>query len=172
MATLLLGAAGGLLGGALFGPIGAVAGRALGALGGAVLDQTLLGGSRSSTVEGPRLTDLDVMASTQGAAIPRVYGRARLSGQVIWATRLFEVKKTETQSVGGKGGSLAPKVSTVTYTYYGNFAVALCAGPVSRIGRIWADGKLMEQAVKMYLPVNMLVIGVLADNVIFLVFHD
>ncbi|WP_238120812.1 MULTISPECIES: baseplate multidomain protein megatron [unclassified Xanthobacter] len=146
MATLLLGAAGGLLGGALFGPIGAVAGRALGALGGAVLDQTLLGGNRSSTVEGPRLTDLDVMASTQGAAIPRVYGRARLSGQVIWATRLFEVKKTETQSVGGKGGSLAPKVSTVTYTYYGNFAVALCAGPVSRIGRIWADGKLMEQA--------------------------
>lgn len=144
MATLLLGAAGGLIGGALFGPLGAVAGRALGALGGAVLDQTLMGGSRAQTSTGPRLSDLDVMASTPGAAIPRLYGRARLPGQVIWATRLAEVKKTETQSIGGKGGSLSPRASTVTYTYFANFAVALCEGPVSRIGRIWADGKLMD----------------------------
>lgn len=144
MATLLLGAAGGLIGGALFGPFGAVAGRALGALGGSAIDGALFGGSRSRRVEGPRLTDLDVMASTEGGPLPRLYGRARLSGQVIWATKLTEVKKEETQSVGGKGGSLSPKVSTTTYTYYGNFAVALCAGPVSRIGRIWADGKLMD----------------------------
>ncbi|MFG1478598.1 glycoside hydrolase/phage tail family protein [Xanthobacter sp. V4C-4] len=146
MATLLLGAAGGLLGGALFGPAGALAGRALGALGGAVLDQTLVGGARASTSEGPRLSDLDVMASTPGAAIPRLYGRARLAGQVIWATRLTEVKTTESASAGGKGGSLSPKVKSVSYTYYANFAVAVCEGPVSRIGRIWADGKLMDVA--------------------------
>lgn len=144
MATLLLGAAGGLIGGALFGPLGAVAGRALGAIGGSVIDGALLGGNRSRTAEGPRLADLDVMASTEGAPLPRVYGRARLAGQVIWATKLKEVKKEETQSVGGKGGSLSPKVKTTTYTYYGNFAVALCEGPVSRIGRIWADGKLLD----------------------------
>lgn len=144
MATLLLGAAGGLIGGALFGPIGAVAGRALGAIGGSVIDGALLGGNRARRVEGPRLTDLDVMASTDGAPLPRVYGRARLAGQVIWATKLLEVKKEETQSIGGKGGSLSPKVTTTTYTYYGNFAVALCEGPVSRIGRIWADGKLVD----------------------------
>lgn len=144
MATLLLGAAGGLVGGALFGPVGALAGRALGALGGAMLDQTLLGGSRTSSREGPRLTDLDVMASTPGASIPRLYGRARLSGQVIWATKLNEVKTAQDQSVGGKGGSLSAKSTTVTYTYYANFAVALCAGPISRIGRIWADGKLLD----------------------------
>ncbi|MFG1203224.1 glycoside hydrolase/phage tail family protein [Xanthobacter aminoxidans] len=142
MATLLLGAAGGLIGGALFGPIGAVAGRALGALGGSVIDGALLGGNRSRHAEGPRLTDLDVMASTAGAPLARIYGRARLAGQVIWATKLKEVKKEETQSVGGKGGSLS--ASTTTYTYYANFAVALCEGPVSRIGRIWADGKLLD----------------------------
>ncbi|MFG1229373.1 baseplate multidomain protein megatron [Xanthobacter wiegelii] len=142
MATLLLGAAGGLIGGALFGPIGAVAGRALGALGGSVIDGALLGGNRSRHAEGPRLTDLDVMASTAGAPLPRIYGRARLAGQVIWALKLKEVKKEETQSVGGKGGSLS--ASTTTYTYYANFAVALCEGPVSRIGRIWADGKLLD----------------------------
>uniref|UniRef100_UPI002FCFD22D baseplate multidomain protein megatron n=1 Tax=Xanthobacter dioxanivorans TaxID=2528964 RepID=UPI002FCFD22D len=82
------------------------------------------------------------MASTEGAPLPRIYGRARVAGQVIWATKLKEVKKEETQSAGGKGGSLS--ASTTTYTYYGNFAVALCEGPVSRIGRIWADGKLLD----------------------------
>lgn len=144
MATLLLGAAGSIIGGALFGPVGAIAGRALGALGGAVLDQTLVGGNRTATSEGPRLSDLEVMASTEGASIPRIYGRARLAGQVIWATRLQEVKATKTQSVGGKGGSLTPSTTTTSYTYYANFAVALCEGPISRIGRIWADGKLLD----------------------------
>ncbi|MFG1394573.1 baseplate multidomain protein megatron [Xanthobacter agilis] len=144
MATLLLGAAGGLVGGALFGPLGAVAGRALGALGGAVLDQSLVGGNRTTTSEGPRLSDLDVTASTPGASIPRLYGRARLAGQVIWATALTEVKTTQSQSAGGKGGSLSAKSSTISYTYYANFAVALCEGPISRIGRIWADGKLLD----------------------------
>ncbi|MFS8039213.1 glycoside hydrolase TIM-barrel-like domain-containing protein [Xanthobacter sp. AM11] len=142
MATLLLGAAGSFIGGALFGPAGAMAGRALGTLGGAALDQALLGGGRTRRTEGPRLTDLDVTASTEGAALPRLYGRARLAGQVIWATRLKEVRKEETQSLGGKGGSLSS--STTTYTYYGNFAVAVCAGKVSRFGRIWADGKLLD----------------------------
>ncbi len=144
MATLLLGTAGGLVGGALFGPIGAVAGRALGALGGAMVDQTLFGASRTSTSHGPRLSDLDVMASTEGAGLPRLYGRARLSGQVIWSTRLREVAATQTQTAGGKGSSMAPKASSVTYSYFASFAVALCAGPVSRIGRIWADGKLLD----------------------------
>ena len=47
--------------------------------------------NKTRHVEGPRLSDLDVMASTEGAPIPRVYGRARLAGQVIWATELEEV---------------------------------------------------------------------------------
>ncbi|MFG1180322.1 baseplate multidomain protein megatron [Xanthobacter versatilis] len=145
MATLLLGAAGSLVGGALFGPVGAIAGRALGALGGAVIDGALFGGNRSRNTQGPRLTDLDVMGSTEGTPLPRVYGRARLAGQVIWATKLKEVATTATQSTGGKGGSLgASQPTTTTYTYYGNFAVAVCEGPLSRIGRIWADGKLMD----------------------------
>ncbi|MFG1350278.1 glycoside hydrolase/phage tail family protein [Xanthobacter autotrophicus] len=145
MATLLLGAAGSLVGGALFGPVGAIAGRALGALGGSVIDGALFGGSRSRNTQGPRLTDLDVMGSTEGTPLPRVYGRARLAGQVVWATQLKEVATTATQSTGGKGSSLTSSApTTTTYTYYGNFAVAVCEGPVSRIGRIWADGKLLD----------------------------
>jgi len=91
MAALLLSVAGAAAGGAVFGPVGAIAGRIVGALAGNVIDHALLASNTARAVEGPRLSDLDVMASTEGAPIPRLYGRARLSGQVIWATRLEEV---------------------------------------------------------------------------------
>jgi hypothetical protein len=104
MASLLLSFAGHTLG-AAFGPVGAVAGRAIGALAGGAIDRALFGGSTRRQIEGPRLNDLDVMGSTEGAPIPRLYGRARLSGQVIWATKLEEVISTRTETTGGgKGG--------------------------------------------------------------------
>lgn len=143
MAALVLSAAGGLAGG-LFGPAGAIAGRIAGALVGNILDRSLFGPG-NQTVEGPRLADLDVMASTEGAPIPRVYGRARLAGQVIWATPLEEVASSDTQAAGGKGGIVSgPTVTTDTYVYFANFAVGLCEGVIGRVGRIWADGKPLD----------------------------
>src|SRR6185437_5729697 len=104
MAALLLSVAGGAAGSALFGPVGAIAGRLAGALAGNAIDQSLFASRRDVAIDGPRLSDLTVMASTEGAAVPRVYGRARLSGQVIWATNLEEVISTSTQSSGGGKG--------------------------------------------------------------------
>lgn len=135
MATLFLQAAGAAVG-SLFGPLGAIAGRALGGLAGYALDNAVLGGSR--TREGARLADLRVQGSREGAAIPRIYGRARISGQIIWATR-FEEVATETGE-GGKGG-MGGGTTTRSYAYFANFAVGLCEGPIARIGRVWADGK-------------------------------
>ncbi|MEH0071952.1 hypothetical protein V6L77_19275 [Pannonibacter sp. Pt2-lr] len=65
----------------------------------------------------------------------------RLAGQVIWATR-FEEEVSE-ESAGGKAGG-GSSTTVRSYSYYGNFAVALCEGPVARIGRVWADGKLLD----------------------------
>src|ERR1044071_2950547 len=106
MAALVLSIAGGVAGGAVFGPVGAIAGRLAGALAGSVIDQALFTRpvNGESSAQGPRLADLEVMASTDGAPIPRVYGRARLSGQVIWATNLEEVVSTRTETTGGGGG--------------------------------------------------------------------
>jgi hypothetical protein len=147
MAALVLSVAGGAAG-AVFGPAGAIAGRIAGALAGNIIDRSLFAEDRS--VQGPRLADLDVMASTEGAPIPRVYGRARLSGQVIWATRLEEVVSTRTETSGGGGGKGditgggGGSVTTTTYTYYANFAVGLCEGEIGHVGRIWADGKPLD----------------------------
>lgn len=141
MATIVLQYAGSALGTLIGGPIGGVIGRAAGAIAGNILDQKLFGSKRHS--EGPRLNDLRVMTSEEGAPIPRLWGRMRIAGQVIWATNYEEVAHTDTQKASGKGGG-GGKAKVTTYSYYANFAVGLCEGPVSRIGRVWADGKEID----------------------------
>ncbi|APF37042.1 hypothetical protein BOQ54_06615 [Chelatococcus daeguensis] len=150
MATIILQVAGAALGGLVGGPVGAMVGRALGGLAGAAIDGALLsrtGGGTRRVVEGPRLQDVDGITSTEGAPIPRVYGRARVGGQLIWATRLKEeavTTVTRTPSSGGKGSP--PKTTTIetTYSYYANIAIGLCEGPVAYIRRAWADGKEID----------------------------
>lgn len=145
MATLLLTAAGQAVGSALggsagFAALGGVLGKAAGAIAGSVVDQSLFGASR--TIETGRLSDLSVQSSNEGASLPRVYGRCRLAGQVIWATSFEEEVSEEKQ--GGKGGGGGSSTTVRSYAYFGNFAVALCEGPITRFGRIWADGKPLD----------------------------
>ena len=140
MATVVLQYAGAAVGTFLGGPIGGIIGRAVGAVAGNIVDQNLFGPGAKRT-QGPRLNDLRVMASEEGAPIPRLWGRMRISGQVIWATNFEEVSKTTTQKSSSKGG---PKSKTTEYSYFANFAVGLCEGVMDRIGRVWADGKEID----------------------------
>src|SRR3954452_1529390 len=130
MSTLILQAAGSAIGTALGGPIGGAIGQALGAMAGSAIDGAILGGSGRKPVDGPRLKTLAGLGSTEGAPIPRVYGRARIGGEVIWATR-FEEAASTVKSGGGKGMASAGATSTRTYTYLANLAVGLCDGPIA-----------------------------------------
>ncbi|HEY4140663.1 MAG TPA: glycoside hydrolase TIM-barrel-like domain-containing protein, partial [Pseudolabrys sp.] len=152
MAALALSIAGSAAGGAVFGSTGAMAGRLVGALAGYAIDQVLFGSRQERQVEGPRLADLEVMASTVGAPIPRIYGRARLSGQMIWATNLEEMVDTRSDTSGGKsmGGGSKVTTDTTTYSYFANIAVGLCEGPISGIMRVWADGKPLDLSALTY----------------------
>jgi hypothetical protein len=141
MASLLLSFAGSAAGSMLFGPVGAVVGRLAGALAGNLIDHALLGGG-ARRLEGPRRGDLDVTTSTEGAPIPRLYGRGRVSGEIIWATQLEEVVSNNSESASGKG--FGAKTASTTYSYFANFAVGLGEGPVAHVARIWADGKLLD----------------------------
>lgn len=87
-------------------------------------------------VTGPQLDSLTVLQSTEGAPVPIVMGRARVGGQVIWA----DVPREHlSETSGGKGG---PATSERSYTI--SFAVGLCEGEIAGLGRIWADGKLLD----------------------------
>ncbi len=141
MATLVLSAVGGAvgasIGGAAFGLSSVVIGKAIGATIGRSIDSRLLGGG-SSPVERGRTQGLRVLAANEGASIPRVYGAMRVAGQVIWATQFLE---TVTKSGGSKFGS-QPKIKD--YSYSISFAIALCEGEISHIGKVWADGSLLS----------------------------
>lgn len=150
MATLVLGAAATAFSGA----IGAgaftsalISGAAT--VAGAYADNLLISAltpSRNTTVNGPRIGDLRLQTSTEGAPLPDAFGRLRLAGQVIWSTRLRMEVATSTQNVGGKGVGGGQKVTTTTYLYYGNFAIGICEGPIVGISRVWADGKLLDRS--------------------------
>lgn len=143
MATLVLQTAGAVIGGIFGGPAGAILGRALGAVAGATIDQSVLAPSGSDRV-GPRVSSLGGISSTEGAPLARVYGRARVGGQIIWATRFEESSTTvRSGSSGSKGGGRSS--NTTTFSYYANFAVAVCEGPIAEVRRIWADGKEIDQ---------------------------
>jgi len=132
MATLALSVAGQFVGGAVGGPIGATIGRALGALAGAAIDSAIFAEPQQQAVG----RDTQLQGSSEGGAIPRLYGWSRLTGNIIWATELERIEGT---SSGAKG---SPKTEEDQIT--ANFAVALCEGEVHRLGRIWADGQLLD----------------------------
>ena len=138
MATILLSAVGAAVGsgfgGTVLGLSGAVIGRAVGATLGRALDQRLLGAG-SHAVETGRVQRFSLTGASEGAPVARVWGRVRIGGQVIWATRFLEHSQT---SSGGKGAPRQPKVTSYSYTV--SLAIALCEGEITRVGRIWADG--------------------------------
>ena len=142
MATILLSAAGAAIGGGFGGTVlglsGAVIGRAVGATLGRVIDQRLMGaGSRA--VETGKVDRFRLTGASEGAPVGVLWGRMRVAGQVIWASR-FQEHATVTRT-GGKGAPPQPKVTTTSFSYSVNVAFALCQGEITRVGRIWADGQ-------------------------------
>ena len=147
MATIVLSAAGmalgGSIGGSVFGVGMATIGRAAGAALGRVIDQRIMGAG-SEVVETGRVDRFRLTGASEGAAVTQIYGRMRISGQVIWATQFVE-NSTTTTTGGGGGGKGAPRAATpvtttTSYSYSVSLALALCEGEISRVGRVWADG--------------------------------
>ena len=142
MASLILGIAGTSLGSSLFGAgtflgiSGAQLGGALGAFAGSAIDAAIAPGRHRT---GPRLSDTNIQASTDGAPIPRLYGRTRAAGQQIWASRF-----KETQSTTGSGkGFATPRATETDFVYSISFAVGLSES-ATRIGRIRTKGPQLD----------------------------
>ncbi len=149
MAQLVLSAIGASIGARIgSGAVRAVAsqlGRAAGSAIGARIDDALFGEARR--VSGPRMSDLYLSSSSEGAGIPKVYGRARVAGQVVWAARFKETQTTEEARTSGKGGA---RVQTTRYRYSLSFAVALAEGPISGLGQVWANGAPLDLSTVAY----------------------
>jgi hypothetical protein len=132
MATLALSLAGQFVGGLVGGPIGATIGRALGGLAGSAVDGVLFGEKRESPA-----FDVRLQGSSEGGAVPRLYGWGRLAGNIIWAR---ELELLAGEGAGAKGLGAQEGDEEVA----ASFAIALCEGEVHHMGRIWADGQLLD----------------------------
>nr|WP_316628985.1 glycoside hydrolase/phage tail family protein [uncultured Brevundimonas sp.] len=128
MAQVVLSAVGQSVGGGIGRVIGATIGRAV--------DSRVIGSLGPARQIGPRIETLKVQGTAEGSPMACVFGRARVTGQVIWAARFVESK------IKGRAGKGGPK--TVDYAYSLSFAVALCEGEIDGIGRVWADGRPMD----------------------------
>jgi hypothetical protein len=146
MATLVLQTIGSVAGGAIGGPVGSSIGRLLGGFGGSFVDAALQPHASPRYSIGPRLKSMDGITSTEGAGVPRIYGRARIGGQMIWATRFLERVNVsfEQNQRQGKGGGSGGQNIRFNYSYSANFAIGLCEGPVAFVRRIWADGSELD----------------------------
>lgn len=128
-----------IAGNAIGGPIGAIIGSYLGS----TIDSYVF----PINTQGPRLGDLTVNLSAYGVPIPLFYGDGnRATGNVIWSSGLIE--RAEEDSASGKGGG----DTVTTYSYSVRCAVLLASGTCRRIGKVWANGKLMFDAASLAVP--------------------
>lgn len=86
MAQVVLGGIGSALGGPIGGFVGGVLGRAA--------DNWLVAGLSPARQVGPRLEGLKLQSSAEGTPMACVFGRARVVGQVIWAARFLERRRS------------------------------------------------------------------------------
>jgi len=133
---LALGAAGTAIGFSIGGPFGGAIAGTLGSLAGNILFPQEL-----PDIEGPRLTESQLMNSAYGAPIKIGYGRIVVSGSVVYYPGFEEHVHEETQ--GGKGG---PTQTVRSYSYTGSFRVNFCEGPGDAFLKLWANGRLIYNA--------------------------
>lgn len=128
MANLVIPAAGAVAGYVFFGPTGAQIGWMLGSAYQASQQEI-----RQGTVG-----DLRVNTSGYGSAIPIIFGRDRVSGNVIWTNgkTTYDIK-TKT----GKGGP-----TNISTGYKVSCLIAICQGPILGVSRVWANNELIIDA--------------------------
>ncbi len=134
----LAGAAvGGLIAPGAIGFLG-LTGASAGWLAGSFISSML---APTQKVQGPRLSDLQVISSQYGSPIPYVFGHPRISGQVVWGSVKREIATTT--RAGGKGG---PKVEATNFTYEVDLLIMFSANVLAGVRRIWSNGKLVWTA--------------------------
>ncbi len=97
---------------------------------------SLFGGSQPQAAQQTVASGVDIQSSVYGAVVPLVYGRARLTGNLIDYDDFHAVAHTD-NSAGGKGGDGSS--GSTSYTYNASFMFALCEGPVADIQNVWAS---------------------------------
>jgi len=80
-------------------PSAATIGGFVGSAIGSVVDNWIVSSlAPTQRIEGARLDSLRITSATEGAVIPRLYGRMRIGGTIIWATDFREESRTSNKA--------------------------------------------------------------------------
>ncbi|MFV9870294.1 MAG: glycoside hydrolase TIM-barrel-like domain-containing protein [Anaplasma ovis] len=95
---------------------------------------------RAGTRVRTSLKEIAIQTSTYGKMLCKVYGTAKVSGNIIWAQ---PIKRVKHKAVHVKHNSQSVKHTT---SYHATLAIAICSGPIHRLSRMWANGKPLDLA--------------------------
>ena len=90
----------------------------------------------STTIKGTRITDFAKTSADVGSTIPFLYGRAPVTGNVIFAA--LPPKENRQVKRQGKGG-----VKQESFPYTTSYAIAFCRGPIQGYWWIKRNGKVV-----------------------------
>lgn len=104
------------------------------------------GGSQTiSTAETP-LSAFNIQSSVYGKAIPLLYGRNRLAGNLIDYDDFTAIPHTTSHSSGGGKGGGGITTENTTYTYQVSFILGLAEGVLNSINAYWVDKEFHNSA--------------------------
>lgn len=103
---------------------------------------SLGGGGTTTRTEETRVTKLQISTSAYGVGKARVWGKQRVSGNMLWYGDFNAIPHTTTTSSGGgggKGGGGSVTTENTSYTYTAGVMLALCSGTIAGVGAVWSD---------------------------------
>jgi hypothetical protein len=79
-----------------------------------------------------------------GLPIPVLFGQTRVSGKIIWTSKLSEKSKSNNNIKYFNSGVEKSITHNIEYEYFLSFAIAICEGEIKDIIRIWNDGEILD----------------------------
>jgi hypothetical protein len=107
------------------------------------------GGGDKQASQTPQISGIQIQSSVYGKVIPLVYGTARLAPNLIWYGDFVQTGGGGTGGKGGGkggGGGKSGGSSSGQPQYQAAVALALCEGPITGVGQVWADKSVTTPA--------------------------
>ncbi len=93
-------------------------------------------GGKSTNTTATKLAGINIQTSTYGRAIPKVYGTARVSANLLYYTDFAAISHVTKTKTGGKGGGTN---TNTTYSYTASVMLALASGPIAAVRKVYRD---------------------------------
>ncbi|GAB4167813.1 MAG: hypothetical protein Tsb006_6680 [Rickettsiaceae bacterium] len=134
------GSIGQYFGGGILSSIGRYAGRYLGNH----LDKQWLHRSKTTHKFTNIRDSFYISKAEYGRPIPLVFWRMKVPGQIIWADQITEKRNTTNVARYLKRANLTINNQTTELEYFASFAMAICEGEITDIGKVWHGDDVID----------------------------